>query len=171
LRIFSLALASSSFSIVARELGYEARNARKAKRRCWRKAAFGAGEVEKFYITSMKNIILITLLPVFAIAQDAPSPQSPSMFGAFLPFLLMFVVMYIFFIMPKQKENKKIEQMRTALKKGDKVLTVAGIIGTVTHVDDRFVNIKTGDTKIDFEKVSVIKLLEADTEKREAESK
>ncbi|MDR2580561.1 MAG: preprotein translocase subunit YajC [Fibromonadaceae bacterium] len=119
----------------------------------------------------MKNIILITLLPVFAIAQDAPSPQSPSMFGAFLPFLLMFVVMYIFFIMPKQKENKKIEQMRTALKKGDKVLTVAGIIGTVTHVDDRFVNIKTGDTKIDFEKVSVIKLLEADTEKREAESK
>jgi len=120
----------------------------------------------------MKNLISISLmLPVLAMAQEAPAPQ-PSLFGSFLPFLLMFVVMYIFFILPKQKEGKKTEQMRSSLKKGDKVLTAAGIVGVVAHVDERFVSIKTGDTKIDFEKVAIVKLLEADSEKKhEADSK
>jgi len=119
----------------------------------------------------MKIILTsLVLLPVFAMAQEG-APEQPSLIGAFLPFLLMFVVMYIFFILPKQKENKKTEEMRNTLKKGDKVLTVAGIIGVVTHIDERFICIKTGDTKIDFEKIAVIKLLEADSEKREAEKK
>jgi preprotein translocase subunit YajC len=111
----------------------------------------------------MKKLIFILItLPVFAMAEE-PASTAPGLgFGAFLPFILMFAVMYIFFILPRQRENKKVEQMRTTLKKGDKVLTVAGIIGIISHVDDRFVSIKTGDTKIDFEKVSVIKLIEPD---------
>ena len=117
----------------------------------------------------MKIIAILIMLPIFAMAEEQV-PQASPLF-TFLPFILMFVVMYIFFILPKQKENKKIEEMRTSLKKGDKVLTIAGIIGTVSHIDDRFVCIKTGDTKIDFEKAAVVKLLEADSEKREAEKK
>jgi len=118
----------------------------------------------------MKKLTSIVMLPAFAMAQDAPT--QPSLMGSFLPFLLMFVVMYIFFILPKQRENKKTEQMRSSLKKGDKVLTVAGIVGIVSHIDERFVSVKTGDTKIDFEKAAVVKLLEADSEKKhEAEHK
>jgi preprotein translocase subunit YajC len=106
------------------------------------------------------------------MAQEAPvSPEQPSLVGSFLPFLLMFVVMYIFFILPKQKESKKTEQMRTSLKKGDKVLTIAGIVGVVSHIDERLVSIKTGETKIDFERTAIVKLLQADAEKREAENK
>jgi len=109
----------------------------------------------------MKILISISLmLPVFAMAQEPDAPSQPSLFGSFLPFLLMFVVMYIFFILPKQRENKKTEQMRTGLKKGDKVLTMAGIIGVIAHVDEHSVSVKTGDTKIDFEKTAIIKLLE-----------
>jgi preprotein translocase subunit YajC len=108
----------------------------------------------------MKTLIaILIMLPVLAMAQEAPG-QQPSLFSSFLPFLLMFVVMYIFFILPKQKEGKKTEQMRNSLKKGDKVLTMAGIIGVIAHVDERFVSIKTGDTKIDFEKTAIVKLLE-----------
>ncbi len=108
----------------------------------------------------MEKLISISLmLPVFAMAQDAPA-QQPSMLGSFMPILLMFVVMYIFFILPKQKEGKKTEQMRSSLKKGDKVLTTAGIVGIVAHVDERIVGVKTGDTKIDFEKAAIVKLLE-----------
>lgn len=118
-----------------------------------------------------KYIALLLTLPVMVFAQDAPPAEQPSLVSSFLPFLLMFVVMYIFFILPKQKENKKTDQMRTSLKKGDKVLTIAGIVGIISHVDERFVSIKTGDTKIDFEKIAVIKLIEADAEKREAEKK
>jgi len=113
----------------------------------------------------------LAMLSVLAVAQDAPVPAQPSLVGSFLPFLLMFVVMYIFFILPKQRENKKTEQMRSSLKKGDKVMTVAGIIGVVAHVDDRFIGLKTGDTRIDFEKSAVVKLLEADSAKQEAEKK
>jgi preprotein translocase subunit YajC len=119
-----------------------------------------------------KFISALALLSVFAVAQDAPPPmQQPSLLGSFLPFILMFAVMYMFFILPKQKERKQTEQMRSALKKGDKVLTIAGIIGVVSHVDDRFVCLKTGDTKIDFEKAAVARLLESDSEKQEAEKK
>jgi len=107
----------------------------------------------------MNKLISISLmLPVFAMAQ-APE-QQPSALSTFMPILLMFVVMYIFFILPKQKEGKKTEQMRSSLKKGDKVLTIAGIIGIVAHIDERSVSIKTGDTKIDFEKTAIVKLLE-----------
>jgi len=120
----------------------------------------------------MEKLISISLmLPVFAMAQEAPE-QQPSALSTFMPILLMFVVMYIFFILPKQKEGKKTEQMRSSLKKGDKVLTAAGIVGVVAHIDERFVSIKTGDTKIDFEKIAIVKLLEADSEKKhEADSK
>jgi len=107
----------------------------------------------------MNKLITISLmLPVLAMAQTPE--QQPSAISTFMPILLMFVVMYIFFILPKQKEGKKTEQMRSSLKKGDKVLTVAGIIGVIAHVDERSVSIKTGETKIDFEKAAVVKLLE-----------
>jgi preprotein translocase subunit YajC len=120
----------------------------------------------------MKKLASLITLPAFAMAQEAPVPTQPSLMSSFLPFLLMFVVMYIFFILPKQRENKKTEQMRTSLKKGDKVLTIAGIVGIVSHIDERFVSVRTGDTKIDFEKASIVKLLEADSEKKhEAEHK
>jgi len=120
----------------------------------------------------MKWLISMVMLPAFAMAQDAPAGAQPSLMSSFLPFLLMFVVMYIFFILPRQRENKKTEQMRSSLKKGDKVLTVAGIVGIVSHIDERFVGVKTGDTKIDFEKAAIVKLLEADAEKKhEAEHK
>lgn len=86
--------------------------------------------------------------------------------GQFLPFILMFVVMYFFFILPKQREVKKTEEMRKALKKGDKVLTTAGIIGIVAHVEDHTLSLKTGDNvRLDFEKAAVIKLITPDAEK------
>jgi len=127
---------------------------------------------QNFYIPIMeKLIVILVMLPMLAMAQEA-TEQQPSMFGSFMPILLMFVVMYIFFILPKQKEGKKTEQMRSSLKKGDKVLTMAGIVGVVAHIDERFVSLKTGDTKIDFEKAAIVKLLEPDSEKKhEADSK
>jgi preprotein translocase subunit YajC len=120
----------------------------------------------------MKKLISMIMFPALAMAQDTPMPAQPPLMNTIVPFLLMFVVMYIFFILPRQRENKKTEQMRSSLKKGDKVLTIAGIVGIVSHLDEKFVSVKTGDTKIDFEKAAIVKLLEADSEKKhEAEHK
>lgn len=95
----------------------------------------------------------LTATPIFA--QEAAQPQGGSALGAFLPFILLFVVMWLFFVRPKQKEMKKQDEMRKALKKGDKVTTFAGIIGVVHSLDDNTVTLRTGSSTIEFQKMAV----------------
>ena len=49
---------------------------------------------------------------------------------------LIFVVMWLFMIRPQQKRQKELNNFRDNLKKGDKVVTVGGIYGTVLEVND-----------------------------------
>ena len=118
----------------------------------------------------MKLTALLTTLifSVSAFADNAAKqPTQGSTIMGFLPFILMFVVMYIFFIMPKQKEAKKLDAMRKAIKKGDKVLTSAGTIGTIANIEDTLVTVKTGnDTKLDFEKSAILRVLEVKSEEK-----
>ena len=52
----------------------------------------------------------------------------------------MIAVMYFFMIRPENKRKKEAEEMRKALKNGDKVTTIGGVVGTVVDVkEDRFV--------------------------------
>ena len=58
---------------------------------------------------------------------------------------LMFLVMWLFMIRPQRQQQKKLEEMRNALKKGDKVITAGGIV----KVD--------GEVKIRVDKTSINK--------------
>ena len=112
------------------------------------------------------SALLVTLSSIAAFAQEAAPEQQPSAIGSFLPLILLFVVMWLFFIRPKNKEMKKMEEMRKALKKGDKVITTAGIIGTVTNIDETSttISVRTGSTTIiDFEKSAILRVLNAET--------
>ena len=112
------------------------------------------------------SALLVTLSSIAAFAEEAAPEQQPSAIGSFLPLILLFVVMWLFFIRPKNKEMKKMEEMRKALKKGDKVITTAGIIGTVTNIDETSttVSVRTGSTTIiDFEKSAILRVLNAET--------
>ena len=112
------------------------------------------------------SALLITLSSIAAFAEEAAPEQQPSAIGSFLPLILLFVVMWLFFIRPKNKEMKKMEEMRKALKKGDKVITTAGIIGTVTNIDETSttITVRTGSTTlIDFEKSAILRVLNAET--------
>ncbi|MBI5194241.1 MAG: preprotein translocase subunit YajC [Nitrospirae bacterium] len=55
--------------------------------------------------------------------------------GSFLPIILIFPIFYFLVIMPQQKQRKKHAAMIDGLKKGDKVVTSSGIIGTIVSVD------------------------------------
>ena len=69
---------------------------------------------------------------------------------------LMFLVMYLFMIRPQRKQQKELEAMRSALKKGDKVVIAGGIYGTVAEVDERTILIKVdGETKLRVDKSSI----------------
>ena len=56
--------------------------------------------------------------------------------GQFIPLILIFVIFYFFLIRPQQKKVKDHKAMVEALKRGDKVITSGGIIGTVERVID-----------------------------------
>ena len=59
---------------------------------------------------------------------------------------------------PQRKQQKELEKFRNALKKGDKVVTIGGIYGTVDEIKDRTVLIKVdGDTKLKVDRNSLVK--------------
>ena len=56
--------------------------------------------------------------------------------GQFIPLILIFVIFYFFLIRPQQKKVKEHKAMVESLKRGDKVITTGGIIGTIERVMD-----------------------------------
>ena len=56
--------------------------------------------------------------------------------GQFIPLILIFVIFYFFLIRPQQKKVKEHKLMVENLKRGDKVITSGGIVGTVERIID-----------------------------------
>jgi preprotein translocase subunit YajC len=56
--------------------------------------------------------------------------------GQFIPLILIFVIFYFFLIRPQQKKAKEHKLMCENIKRGDKVLTSGGVIGTVERIMD-----------------------------------
>ncbi len=56
--------------------------------------------------------------------------------GQFIPLILIFVIFYFFLIRPQQKKVKEHKIMVENLKRGDKVITTGGIVGTVERIID-----------------------------------
>ena len=52
----------------------------------------------------------------------------------FLPIILIFVVFYFLLIRPQQKKVKQHREMVSAIRRGDKIVTAGGLIGTVTKI-------------------------------------
>ena len=71
---------------------------------------------------------------------------------------LIFVVMWLFMIRPQQKRQKQLNEFRNNLPKGDKVVTVGGIYGTIVEVNDNKVLLEIDkDVKIKVDKASLVK--------------
>lgn len=82
------------------------------------------------------------------------------------PMIMMFVVLYFFFLRPKQKEMQKADEMRKNLKKGDKVSTLAGIIGQVYSVGDHTVIVKADEgVKLEFERAAITRVIAVEDKK------
>lgn len=89
------------------------------------------------------------------ILQAAPQASAAPMW---IMLLLIFGIMYIFMIRPQRKQQKELEKFRAELKKGDKIVTVGGIYGTVDQVDEKTALIKVdGDVKLRVDKNSLVR--------------
>ncbi|MBF0475166.1 MAG: preprotein translocase subunit YajC [Deltaproteobacteria bacterium] len=62
--------------------------------------------------------------------------------GPLIPLVLMFVVFYFLLIRPQQKKAKQQREMLGALKKGDKVITSGGVIGTITGLTEATITLE-----------------------------
>jgi len=69
--------------------------------------------------------------PAYAQAAGAGGAD---LFTSFLPIILIFVVFYFLLIRPQQKKVKQHRQMVSALRRGDKIVTAGGLVGSVTKI-------------------------------------
>ena len=77
--------------------------------------------------------------------------------STFLPFILMFVVVYFFMIAPQMKRAKQEKKFAAELKKGDRVITKSGMHGKVVDLNekDNSCVIETLAGKIKFERSAI----------------
>lgn len=94
---------------------------------------------------------------------------SGSMLMSVLPFGLIILIFYFFIIRPQNKKQKETEKMLSALKKGDKVVTVGGIHGVISSTKEKTVIVKVDDNaKIEFSRNAIATVV---VEKAEKDSK
>ena len=64
---------------------------------------------------------------------------------AFAPLLIIMVIFYVLLIMPAQRRQKKTNEMLTALKNGDKVITSGGVFGTIVGMEGDALQLRIAD--------------------------
>jgi preprotein translocase subunit YajC len=81
-----------------------------------------------------------------------------------MPLILVFVVLYFFMIRPQMKRQKELNNYRSALKRGDKVVTTGGVYGKIYEVKDNYVTMEVGgDVKLKVDKSAILKDTTADS--------
>ena len=87
---------------------------------------------------------------------------------SFLPFIAIIAIFYFLIIRPQNKKRKETEKMLSALKKGDRVVTIGGLHGTVQNVKETTVIIKVDENvKLEFLRSAVSSIVTSAKEKEE----
>lgn len=105
-----------------------------------------------------------------ALLMGAPAgggSSTGSMTTSLVTFALVIGIFYFLIIRPQNKKQKDTQSMINAMKKGDKVVTIGGIRGTVLSVKDDTVIVKVDDdTKLEMNKSAVSAVLNAEAVKK-----
>lgn len=81
-------------------------------------------------------------------------------YGSIIWLGLLFVLMYFFMIRPQQKEQRQRAEMIRALKPGDRIVTVGGMVGVITKVEDMSLKIRIAErVEVDIVKTGIARTL------------
>jgi preprotein translocase subunit YajC len=99
-----------------------------------------------------------------AFAQTAPAAAAggdmQSTLMSMLPLVLMFVVLYFVMIRPQMKKQKEAKSMIDALAKGDEVVTVGGMLGKVTKLNDNSLSLEVANgVEVQIQRNAVVQVL------------
>ena len=99
-------------------------------------------------------------------AENPPAAQqtaAPWWANQFIPFILIILVFYIFMFRSKRTQDKKRQEMLNQLKRGDRIQTIGGILGTVVEARENDVLVKvdeSSNTKIRFARNAIHRVME-----------
>lgn len=79
---------------------------------------------------------------------ESTGPTGSGMGSMLIMLVLMFAIMYFLMIRPESKKKKEAEQMRNAVKVGDEITTIGGIIGVICSVKDDKIVIETSADRV-----------------------
>ena len=95
---------------------------------------------------------------MFTLLQAAPAAQQGGGLSMWIMLALIFVVMWFFMIRPQRKQQKELQAFRDGLKKGDKVVTIGGIYGTVSDIKENYILVEVdNNVKIRVSKQAIVK--------------
>lgn len=87
----------------------------------------------------------LSMMPATASSgSSSSSTGSGGMIGSLIMMVLLFAVMYFILIRPQKKKEKEQQAMQRAVRVGDEIVTIGGIVGLVTRVEDDTIQIETG---------------------------
>jgi preprotein translocase subunit YajC len=127
--------------------------------------------------TTLINSVLLLALTVLAQENGAPPEGGAGGPPSWSPLILMTLILVVFYftmILPTQRrEKKQRELLYSSLKKNDKVLTQAGIIGIVLNMSDKDdeVTLKLDEGKMKVLRSSIIKIFDGSESAQEAGKK
>ena len=100
------------------------------------------------------------MLNFIMMSADAAGSSTGSMATTMITFVLIILIFYFLMIRPQRKRDKETQAMLSAMKKGDKVVSIGGIHGTVVAVKESSVIVKVDDnTRIEFSKNAISQVL------------
>jgi len=102
----------------------------------------------------MNSFVLNLLMGAPQGADGATGTANPLM--TFLTFVAIIAIFYFLLIRPQNKKQKETQKMLSQLKKGDKIVTIGGIHGTIQLVKEQTVIVKVDeDTKLEFSRSAI----------------
>ena len=86
-------------------------------------------------------------------AVQDPNAVAPGggMGGMLIMLVIMVAIFYFMLIRPENKRKKEAEQMRSEVRKGDKITTIGGIVGTVVDVKENNIVMETSADQVRIE--------------------
>ncbi len=90
-------------------------------------------------------IVTISILAPANLALGLLAQSQPGGVALFLPLILIMVIFYFLMILPAQRRQKKVTEMLTNLKNGDKVITNGGIYGTIVGLEGDTVQLRVAE--------------------------
>ncbi|HHT25222.1 MAG TPA: preprotein translocase subunit YajC [Clostridiaceae bacterium] len=102
---------------------------------------------------------------------DTAQQGGGSLILSLLPMILIFGLMYLLMIRPQKREEKKLKEQINAMRVGDSIVTIGGVVGKIMNISDDEVTIATSvaNTMMTFKKQAVSTIVQSEENKRIAE--